>query len=304
MGPDGGVHRPFGEPLDLDAVVEELVAPRRGPPGRGPSHPVTPRTRWSSRAASATQGPAHDAIPSALARGVEGAHLGCIGEEGGRHARTGRERLVEVDDLEALVAQGADRAQLGGRVRGQRSHRAVGRRRHAAAERGHAGVRGRAVAGAEHPRLVAERTQRAGEPEHLALDATGDGQGVRTDRPRCAPPEASAGPQTTPEGRRSRRSRPIGRPVGLEEVPLLRGPADQVLEGVGQVLGHPLDVVAQPPLPGGVEGRHHDAAPQVRSVEVDGGGEDRCSRAQGERGGPAGERRALTEEGRPRGRCR
>ena len=61
-----------------------------------------------------------------------------------------------------LVAQRPDGAELGRRVGGERGHRAVGRGRDALAERRDAGVGRRAVAGAEHPRLVAEGPQRRG----------------------------------------------------------------------------------------------------------------------------------------------
>src|SRR5258708_1820735 len=42
---------------------------------------------------------------------------------------------------------------------------------------------------------------------------------------------------------------PVGGPVGLHQVPLLRCLADKALEPTGQLLGDPRDVVAQPARP-------------------------------------------------------
>ena len=107
------------------------------------------------------------------------------------HRRPGRERLVEVEHVELLVAQGADRAQRRGRVGGERGDRAVGRGRQAVAERGDERRRRRAVARREHAHLDAHRPQRARQAQHLALHAAGDRQAVRADHRRPAAASAA-----------------------------------------------------------------------------------------------------------------
>ena len=71
------------------------------------------------------------------------------------------------------------------------------------------GVGRRAVAGAEHPDLVAEGPQRPGEREHLALHAAGQGEAVGAD-------EADAHGSAHRIGRRRRPTGPTaGRGWGL-----------------------------------------------------------------------------------------
>ena len=61
------------------------------------------------------------------------------------------------------------------------SDRPVGGGGDAVAERGDAGVGGWAVAGAEHPHVVAHAPQGAGQAEHLPLDAAGEREAVGAD---------------------------------------------------------------------------------------------------------------------------
>ena len=86
---------------------------------------------------------------------------------------------MDVEHVELLVAQGADRAQRGRGVGRQRSDRPVRRRRQAVAERGDEWFRRWAVARAEHTRLVALAAQFAGETEDLRLDAARHAEAVR-----------------------------------------------------------------------------------------------------------------------------
>ncbi len=90
---------------------------------------------------------------------------------------------MEVDDVETLVAKGPDRPELRGRVGRERRDRAVRRGRDGHAERGDPGVGRGAVAGRQHPGLVAQLAQGAGEAEDLHLHAAGHRQAVRADQP-------------------------------------------------------------------------------------------------------------------------
>ena len=71
-----------------------------------------------------------------------------------------------------------DRPQRGRGVGRQRGDRSVGRRRQAVAERRDERLGRRAVAGPEHPRLVALAAQLPGQPQHLGLHAARHGQAV------------------------------------------------------------------------------------------------------------------------------
>ena len=93
----------------------------------------------------------------------------------------GSKRLVEMDDVEGLVAHRPDRAELGRRVGGHRRDRAVGRGRKAESERRHSGVGRRTVAGGEHAHGMPLAPQSTGETEHLGLYPAGHGQAVRAD---------------------------------------------------------------------------------------------------------------------------
>ena len=95
----------------------------------------------------------------------------------------GRERLVQVEDVELLVAHRPDDPELRRGVGRDRRDRAVGGGRDAVAERRDPAVGRRAVAGREDPRVVAAGAQRAGQAEHLALHAPGHGEAVRAHQP-------------------------------------------------------------------------------------------------------------------------
>ena len=96
----------------------------------------------------------------------------------------------------------------------------------------------------------------------------------------------------------------VAGPVRLEEVPLLRRPADEVLEGVGEVLGDALRR-RRGACPGAAVSSGGSTTPrrQVGPVEVDGGRQERRAGAQGERGGAAGEAWCARRRTRPRVRC-
>ncbi len=131
--------------------------------------------------------PAHDAVQhpvrAAVAGGVERAHDRRRVEQHGGLRRPRGQRLVQVEDVEVLVAKGADGAQHGRRIRRDRSDRPVGGGRDAVAERRHVRRRRRAVAGGQHPRLVSHRPQHPCQPEHLRLHAARDGHAVRAHQP-------------------------------------------------------------------------------------------------------------------------
>ena len=154
--------------------------------------------------------------------------------------RPGDERLVEVDDVEVLVAQRPDGAQLGRRVRGEGRHRAVGGGRHADAERGDAGVGRRTVAGRRAPAPRGPSgAQRPGQPEHLHLHAAGHGEAVGAHEPDPEhAPNVDRGPHRC-------RSRSLGQ-FGWRRCHCSGARADQLLELGGEVLGDPGDVVAEP----------------------------------------------------------
>ena len=122
-----------------------------------------------------------DPVAGRASGGVERGDEGGAAHDAGGHRRAGSHRLVDVEHVEPLVAQGADRAHRGRGVGGERRHRAVGRRRQAVAEWRDEGLGRRPVARTEHTRLVSGAPQLAGEPEHLRLHAAGHGQAVRRD---------------------------------------------------------------------------------------------------------------------------
>ena len=102
-------------------------------------------------------------VPGRDAGGMERADRRCPVEQQRRHRDARRHRLVQVDHVERLVVEGADRAQRRRRVGSERGHRPVGRGRQRVAERGDEALRRRAVARSEHPRLVAPATELAGQ---------------------------------------------------------------------------------------------------------------------------------------------
>ena len=141
--------------------------------------------------------------------GVEGAdHRRRVQQQGG-HGGPGGHRLVQVEHVEVLVAQGPDGAQRRRGVGGQRRHRAVGRGRDAVAERRDERVGRRAVAGSHHPDLVAPAAQRPGQPEDLPLHTAGHGQAVRADQT-DAHPASGFGVQVTRATVAARPSRHVG----------------------------------------------------------------------------------------------
>ena len=124
-----------------------------------------------------------------------------------------------------------------------------------------------------------EGAQRAGQPQHLALDATRRRQRVRRD-----------------DRDLHRRASDVRRPVGLHQVPLLGGQADELLEPTGELLGDAGDIVAQSAL-----ALHRQRWPDLREVptagpEVHAGRHERRTGAERERGRTARHRGALAEE--------
>ena len=177
----GGPRRGLGEALDLHAVEQDGVAAARAPGGPCARRPRCTATRRSSFLDSHFTPGREPGVGLGAAGGVEGADQRCGLEEHGRLGRPGAERLVDVDHVERLVAQGPDGAQLGRRVRGDRGHRAVGHGGHAVAQGCDPGVGRWTVAGAEHPHVVARAPQRPGQAQDLALHAARQGQAVRAD---------------------------------------------------------------------------------------------------------------------------
>ena len=149
------------------------------------------------------------------------------------------------------------------------------------------GVGRRAVAGRQHPGLVAPAAQGAGQPEHLALDPAGDREAVGAQ-------QADAHDARKLGAGRSEGFVVTG-PVGLEQVPLLRLGPDESLQLVGQHLGDALDVVAQPPSTFGGN-RLPDRGVVALAPVVHGRGQQGRPGAQRQGGGPAGQGRALAEE--------
>ena len=140
-------------------------------------------TLRSMRSATQRSGPAEDPVARRAPGGVERADDRRRVHQHARHRRPGRQRLVDVEDVELLVVERPDRAQRGRGVGRQRGDRAVGRRRQAVAERRDERLRRRPVARPEHPGLVALAAQLAGQAEHLGLHAAGHGQAVGPDQP-------------------------------------------------------------------------------------------------------------------------
>ncbi len=172
----------LGEPLDLDAVEQQLVASAEGPLGRDPGV-LRHRAADVEPLGQPPDARLQHGVGRAVARPVERAHQRRVAEQQGCHGRPRRQRLVHVEDVERLVAQGPDRAELGRGIGGQRGERPVRRGGHALAERRHAGVGRRAVARGEHPGVDTQHAQRAGEAQHLRLDTARDREAVGADEP-------------------------------------------------------------------------------------------------------------------------
>ena len=184
-------------------------------------------------------------------------------------------------------------------ARRHRRDRAVAHEPHARADGGDAGLGRRAVARPDDPGVDAERAQRAGEPEHLALHPARRRQRVRRDDRdlHAAPP--------SPVGVRS-----VGRPVRLHQVPLLGGHADELLEAAGELLGDP----TRHRRAGGPRARTDTGGPIFAIVpapgpEVHAGRDERRAGAQRERrrarrASSCARRRTRPRPRRPRGRGR
>ena len=97
-------------PTHLDPVEENLVFTAEG--GRSHGRRVL---GYGEGAVQATVQPPHpgihDVVGEASTGGVERADHGGCGKEERCRGRTGRQRFVQVDDIEFLVAQRPDRAQ-------------------------------------------------------------------------------------------------------------------------------------------------------------------------------------------------
>ena len=114
-----------------------------------------------------------------------------------------RERLVEVDHIESLVAEGSDGPHGSGGVGGDGGHRAVRCGREGVPERRHRRIRGRPVAGAEDPRVHSELAQGPAQAENLPLHATRNGEAVWAHE---SDPHLQEATRTTARPRTSRRS--------------------------------------------------------------------------------------------------
>ena len=200
----GGPGFGLGVALDLDAVehgrvgaAEVALGERGGVVGHG------------AAVVEAVGQPPDDgpqvAVGGAVAGGVERGDHGRAPHDQRGLGGTRGQGLVDVEQVEALVAERPDGAELGRRVGSDGRHRPVGRGGHAGAERRDPGVGRRAVARGQHPDVVAEPAQRAGQAEHLHLHAARQAQAVGADHPdplHDSGPRASwAGAGATARGR-------------------------------------------------------------------------------------------------------
>ena len=90
---------------------------------------------------------------------------------------------MQVQDIELLVTQRPNRAQRAGEVGRNRGDRPVREGRNARAQRCDTGLGRCAVARSEHSCLVAARSQRSSQTQHLHLDTARAGQAVGRDDP-------------------------------------------------------------------------------------------------------------------------
>ena len=205
-------------------TAHRALEPTAGPPGQRAQRPV----------GRAVPGP------------VEGGHQGRRRDEQAAVPGHRGQRLVQVDHVDpGLPGEGQRPPGRAGRQR-HRGHRAVGPDPGRATEDDHVAVTARRlpVVGRQHRHLVAQPAQRPGQPGDLALDTAGPGQAVgrhhgyphgpaaltaRTVRPGHSRPDPAAGLGTVGRWRLGQ----VARPVGLEQVPLLGGPADVHLEASG-----------------------------------------------------------------------
>ena len=165
------------QPGEFDPVEREVVLPAQGLLG----HLLGVLTHGTAIIESAGQEasrPRHHVVGQAPAGGVEGTDQRSRTGEQGRVVRPGRQRFVEMDDVEVLVAHGPNLPQLGRRIGSDRGDRAVGGGRQTVAERGDAGIGGWTIARGEHPDPLPLLAQRAGQAKNLHLHATGERQAV------------------------------------------------------------------------------------------------------------------------------
>ena len=185
MPPDEEDRRPvrrprgrLGKALHLDAVEQQhVVAVERV--ARGDARVL----RHGAPEHQPRREPAHDRaqhrVGGAVTGAVEGADHRRSGSEERGQWRAGTQRLVQMEDVEALVAKGAQRPNGAGRVGRDRRDRPVGRERHRAPEGRYARLGRRAVARRQHACVDAGGPQCTRETHHLALDPARDGEAVR-----------------------------------------------------------------------------------------------------------------------------
>ena len=279
------------------------------------SRDTATRTRQLGRAPA--QQRAKVAVAGAGAGGVEGADQRRVLDQqrGGRRRR--RERLVQVDDVERLVPQGADRAELGGQVRCQRGDRAVGLDRDRVAERDHRRVGRGAVARAENPHVVAR-------PPAASVTSPGPGPARHRERSGCrhrparsaflatlaarraglGPPTGSAGPRRR-SGSAPGQCGAVRRPVRLHEVPLLGRRPDQPLEAraARSWVTRATSSRRRPCRAVSSGGRTTPFTPSRPGRKYTAVGSRWRAGAQRERGRPGGKRGASRRRTTPRCRC-
>ncbi len=213
----GGPRLGRREPLHLHPVEHELVVAVEVVPSEV-AGVLGHRDAQVQTAGTPLHQRLHGGVGGLGARSVEGADERGGLEQERRDRRPGGERLVEVHDVERLVPQRTDGAELSGGVGGDRGDRAVGRGGQAVAQRGHEQLGRRTVARGQHTGLVPASTHGARQGEDLALHAAGHGQAVRADQAdahRRHPTAGRRSPQRPDRSRRrpgrSRRRRPAPR---------------------------------------------------------------------------------------------
>ena len=126
-------------------------------------------------------------ITGALPRGVERRndrrHLHYQRREG----RSGRQRFVQMENVELLVLQNANGSQRRRRIGCQRRNRTICGRRHGIPERRHERVRRSTVAWTENPNLVTLSPQFTGQTHHLTLHPTRNREAVRAQHAHAQP---------------------------------------------------------------------------------------------------------------------
>jgi len=128
--------------------------------------------------------PAEQPVRDALSGAVERAHLRKVARHQTRVAGPGRQRLVQVQDIEPAGPHGAHGAHCRARTERNGGDRPVGGERRGATEPDEA-TRGEArhvavvVGGREDDGVVTSIDESRGEADHLALHAAGPAQAVR-----------------------------------------------------------------------------------------------------------------------------